>query len=82
MLEFIILALSIPAGFLIAWLARDELIQGRKYFRILALLSVLIGISSIFFNFYEISFSCAFIAIVSIISLMKSRDKRWTRKRI
>ncbi len=80
--NFLILLLAVPVGFLIAWLGRDELIQGRKYFRILIIVSILGSIFSFIYleRFYLYSF--LFVLIVSLISLIKSEDKKWTKKRV
>ena len=43
MIEWIILLAAIPVGYLIAYLAKDELIQGRKWFRILIIAGFLAG---------------------------------------
>lgn len=81
--EILILALAIPVGFLIAYLARDELIAGRKWFLALALLSVLFGIFSyLFLGNLEVALSCYFVSIVSLVSMTAGRNKRWTKKRI
>ncbi len=80
LIEIIILILGIPAGYLIAWLARDELVAGRMWFKILIIISILIGIIFYFFDRIYISLSTAFIVIVSAISLMKSYDKKWIKK--
>ena len=42
-LEVLILILAIPTGFLIAWMAKDELIDGQKWFRALIILGLLGG---------------------------------------
>lgn len=79
--EIIILLIAIPIGYLIAWTARDELVQGRKWFKILIVLTFL---CSVVFYIREERYSilaAAFIAIVSGISLWKSFDKKWTKKR-
>lgn len=79
--KLIILALAIPAGYLIAWLARDELMTGRKWFKIL------IFISAFLFGFFLLgeqiyaAWTALFILIVSFISLIKSWDKRWTKRK-
>ena len=80
-LEIIVLVLAIPVGFLIAWLARDELLQGKPYFRILMIISILTGIWFWLTGFMVITWIAGFIFIVSLISLVKSEDKRWTKKR-
>ena len=81
-IQVILLILAIPVGYLIAWMARDELIAGRKWFRIIFIASIaLSGLFWLLGNGY-ISISLVFIAIVVLISLIKSEDKRWTKKRI
>lgn len=81
-IEFILLVLAIPAGFLIAWLARDELVDGKKWFRTLVIASLALGGMFWLAGFVYISLSLIFIAIASFISLVKSNDKNWTKKRI
>ena len=73
--DLILLLLAIPVGFLIAWLARDELIQGRIYLKILSFLAF---VSMIYFAYDEVVvLTCGFIAIVSWISFLKSFDSKW-----
>jgi hypothetical protein len=80
-IEIILLVLAIPVGYLIAWLARDELVDGRKWFKLLIILSSALALFFYPFNYGYISLSLLFIAIVSFISFLKSRDKEWTRKK-
>ena len=75
----IILLLAIPTGYLIAYLARDELKQGKSWFRILIISSIIIGIGAYFFGNNVIAFTCGFIFIISLVSLLKSYDKKWTK---
>ncbi len=75
--EIIILLLAIPSGYLIAWLARDELIVGRKWFRVLIILSIIVGIWFYLVDVIYVSWTAGFIFIVSLISLMKSNDEKW-----
>ena len=82
MWEIIILALAVPSGFLIAWLAKDELIQGRKWFRILIISSILFGIWFYLIGQSYIVWVFGFILIVSLIGLIKSNDKKWVMRRI
>ncbi|MBS3083812.1 hypothetical protein J4423_03340 [Candidatus Pacearchaeota archaeon] len=77
-LELVVLLLSIPTGLLIAWLAKDELIDGFVYIKILFVLS-LIGI--IFFENEVTILSLGFICIVSYISVLKRFDKKWAVER-
>ncbi len=81
-LEILILALSIPVGFLIAWLARDELVQGRRYFAILFIASVSVSIWFFLTKNYSISLTTLFIASVSLTSYIKSFNKAWTIRKL
>lgn len=75
-----ILILAIPTGYLIAWMARDELVDGRKYFRWIILVSMLLAIGSLFRENYLMVYSFLFVAIVTFVSFIKSKDKNWTKK--
>ena len=78
LLEIGILILAFPVGYLLAWLARDELVAGRRWFKIIVLISSLSAIISVFFNI-TIALTLAFISIVTIISLIKSYDKKFVK---
>ncbi|MDP4039745.1 MAG: hypothetical protein Q8P57_04160 [Candidatus Pacearchaeota archaeon] len=80
-LNIIILLLAIPVGFLISWLSRDELINGKKYIKILFIASILGIIGFWIYGFSTASWSSGFMGIVSLIGLIKSEDKRWVKKR-
>jgi len=79
--EVFFLILGIPVGFLIAWLGRDELIQGRKWFKAIVWVSIILGIIFIILERFYISWTMGFIMIVSGISLWKSYDKKWIKIR-
>ena len=72
--ELIILFLSIPSGLFIALLARDELIDGRKYFKALFIFSLIL---TVFIGNEIILLTSGFIAISAWISLLKSYDSSW-----
>ncbi len=74
MILLLTLLLSIPSGLFIAWLARDELIDGRKYF---VMVLILCFIAMFLFVEEYISVSLGFIAISSWISFLKSYDSKW-----
>lgn len=80
-IEIILLVLAIPVGYLIAWITRDELVDGRRWFKILIIASIALALVFWFYGFGYISLSCLFITIVSFISLIKSRDRKWIRKK-
>lgn len=69
-----ILLLALPSGYLLSRLCDDELREGRKWFKIITIISLVLGGILIFFNIV-VSFSLLFLAIVSIVSLLKSYDK-------
>ncbi len=81
-IEIILLTLAIPVGYLISWMARDELLEGRKWFRILIIASLTLAALFWILGFIYISLTLVFIAIVSFVSLIKSRDKKWTKKKL
>ena len=74
-LAIILLFLSVPSGLLVAWLARDELIDGRRYLKCLFVLSFCLLF--FFLNYEDIVVSLGFIAISTWISLLKSYDSKW-----
>ena len=71
-IEIILLLLAVPVGLLISWMAKDELKSGRKWFGRIFVVSI--ALSGLFFvyNISYISLTCIFIAIVSLISLIRS----------
>ena len=78
LLYLLILLCAFPTGYLLAWLARDEIVAGRKYFIVLAVLSI-VSIVPVYF-FLQIKLpvimTLFFIAIISLIALWKSCDKK------
>lgn len=78
MIEFLILISSIPIGLLIAWLARDELVAGRKWFIMLIILCTIDLVFCIYLNLLYGAYTSGFIIIVTGISYWKSFDKKWT----
>ena len=79
MIELLILFLAIPVGFLIAWLARDELIMGRKWFVALIVLSILDLLFSILMELNYLAMTVLFVMVVTGISYWKSYDRKWTK---
>lgn len=79
-LLFIILATAFPLGYLLAWICRDELVNGRRYFKIIMRASViLVWVLALAWNNLAVTGTLAYIAIVSYISLAKSWDKKFVR---
>ena len=78
LLEIIVLALSIPLGFLISYLAKDELEEGKKYFQILLGVSAIGALIFWTKNVPYLSLSFGFIFMTSMTSLLIpiKKDKR------
>jgi hypothetical protein len=78
----VIILLAAPIGLLIAWWSRDELIAGRKWFKIIISLSIILGWGFALKGNFTLSLSFLFIVLFTFASLIKSYDKKWTRKKI
>lgn len=81
-LNILILVLAIPIGLLIAKMARDELVQGKPWFRILIIASIIAGIWFYLTGQTYITWTAGFAFVVALISLIKAEDKKWVRRRI
>lgn len=79
LLEIIILLIGIPVGFLIAYLTKDELVAGRKWFKVLIIVFVLVGIWSVLTGWNVVAWTSAFIVVVSLVSFVKSWNKKWVK---
>ena len=79
LLYFVILLLGIPVGYLIAWMSRDELVIGRNWFKALIGISLILGWYFFLVGNFVYAVTFGFIIIVSLISLKKSFDKKWTK---
>ncbi len=80
MIEYIIVALlAIPLGFLLAYIARDELVQRRKWFSLLFVVSFLLSLLFYLLRMAEINLILLFVSVVTIISYIKSYDKKFVK---
>jgi len=75
-----VLALGFPIGILLAQLTKDELKQGRPWFKLIIILSFIGAVISLIFENDAFFFSCLFFAAVTSMSL-KSFNKVKTSKR-
>ena len=73
-LEIIILILAIPTGLLLAWMARDELTTGRKWFKLIMMLDIILSIILLLMKEIVIFLTLIFILIVTLISYVKAPD--------
>lgn len=83
-MEFVLLLivlLGILIGLWIAWLARDELYAGRKWFVALGAVALIAGIVLIALGEAAGATTCFFILAMALVAWRKSHDKRWTRFR-
>lgn len=81
-IEAILTILAIPVGILLAKLASDELLAGRKWFLVLCLVSFLGAAASIVFANTVTAFSLLFILICSAISYWASFSKKLTGQNV
>ena len=83
LLYVLILLLAFPVGYLLAWLARDELVKGRMWFALLAVASliaiVIVSVTTFLLKFIII-LTLFFIIIISLVAIWKSYDKKWAIK--
>lgn len=80
-LIILLIVLAFPVGLLIAWMARDELKDGRKWFKVLIIISVILGIILLAIKKYAEALTLLFIIIFTGISLWKSYDKKWIKNK-
>jgi len=83
LLTTIVLISAFPLGYLLAYLTGDELVDGRKYFILLFVFSLIASLIVAFLNFSSklaVILTLFFIAIVSLISAWKSYDKKFLWK--
>lgn len=78
---FLFVLLAVPVGYLIAYLARDELVEGRKWFKGLIVLFLIVILFSLMFGDYLIVLTSLFVIIVSWISIVKGKDRKWISAR-
>jgi len=82
LLEIIILITSIPVGYLLAHLCRDELVTGREWFKLISVISVVVAILLIiFYRNLAMILTLSYIAITNLVSLWKGYDKKWVKTR-
>ena len=79
-----ILVAAFPVGYLLAWLARDELVSWKKWYILLAVISVVLTIPVAFISALSlvklpVVLTLFFIAIISLMAVWKSHDKKWTK---
>lgn len=71
LLQIILLLLAIPVGLLIANLTREELKDGKKYFKAIIVASIIVGIWFYLVGETYITWTAGFIIITTLVSLTK-----------
>jgi len=81
LLNIFLLITAIPVGYFLAWLCKDELVDGRKWFKIiLVCLFVCLVLFLIFFRNMNAILSVSYMIIVTFIAFMKGQDKKFVGK--
>jgi uncharacterized membrane protein len=74
--DIFLLVLAIPAGFLLSWMAKDELKEGKKWFKALFIISLILTVLFLIYGISYAALTSAFVAIVSLISLIKGCKRK------
>ena len=75
MIEIILLLLAIPAGLLVSWMARDELTDGRKWFKGLIILFLILSLFLLITGKRAEALASGFIVIMAGMGLIAGRNK-------
>jgi len=75
---------ALPLGYLLAWLTREELVQGRLAFALIMAASVIIIIVLLFIGLeinlkLSLVFALLFIFTASSVSMLKSYNKKFVK---
>jgi len=82
MLVILLLATAFPAGLLIAYCTKDELISGRTYFKLIFAISLFLSIVLFLIEIFSSSslshsLTFAYLSILSVVSYAKSNNKKF-----
>lgn len=77
--EILILLTSLPIGYLLAYLTREELVASRKYHLALVILCLISAIIFFILKFKEIGLTLVYIILATLISVIKSYDKKFVK---
>ncbi|MBS3072002.1 hypothetical protein J4408_03355 [Candidatus Pacearchaeota archaeon] len=73
LVELIFLALAVPVGFLIVSLTEDELKEGKKWFRIIFVVSIVLAALCFVYGWSAAANTLVFMAIVAFVSILKGK---------
>jgi len=79
----VVLASAFPVGFFLAYLCKEEMIMGRKWFKTIswACLAIIFVLLFVYRN-YSVILTLAYLAIVSLISAHKSYDRKFLKIKV
>lgn len=78
LLNILVLLTSIPAGYFLAWLCKDELVDGRKWFKlIIYCLFIILVLLLIFYRNINVLLTVAYMIIVVFVALFLGKDKKF-----
>ena len=72
LLLIVVLISSIPAGFILSWLTKEELKAGKKWFVIVIIASLILGFITLKLNIYYLALTFLYILIVTGICWKKA----------
>ena len=78
--EIILLVVAVPVGYLLAWLCKEELVEGRKWFRVLFVVFVILSVWFFLIGQKVMALTSVFIVIVAIVNYVLSSDKKFVKK--
>jgi len=79
LITILILVTSFPIGYLLAYLTKDELIDGRKYFIVVAIIGLILSLIFGFLGKLVIVLTLFYMVIVSLICIWKSYDAKFVK---
>jgi hypothetical protein len=81
LLYILVFATFFPLGIFMSKLCADELVKDRKYFFLMACLSLILALILFFIYFKPaIIFSLLYLSLVLAVMIRKSRDKKFVKK--
>lgn len=75
-IEIGLLVLAVPVGLLIAYLTKEELKAGRRWFESMMIASALLAIWFFINQINYVAYTFLFVFVVALVSLVRSYDKK------
>jgi ABC-type Fe3+ transport system permease subunit len=81
-LEIVLVLSALPLGFFLAWLTRDELVLGRRWFKRLVIVSLALGAGMGLYGLREGMVLGVFLAILSYSAYHQSFIRRGNKSKV